>query len=532
MERELRVATRRAGTYRVRFWFPLIVLAIVGVTWMRLTAPTISPQVVGTTLFYLTTAALTLFALAAGCQATADCLSVEKREGTLGLLFLTDLHGYDVVLGKFLANSVVLFYALLSVVPLLAISLLLGGVTGGEFVRLALVFLNALFFSLGAGMLASVWCHRADAARSAGLGLILLVGVLPPSLGWLQLWLTGFNGDYQPAFLLSCPVFTYWAGTAAAYGKSGGNLFYPSLAVIHACGWLFLLLAGGWLSRSWRMAAGGDVKFRFIFRRRNASAPGRKRRRPAPQAALDENAYGWLAMQSRVGATSLSLVYGLLGAVWIWGFHLMRRDWLNPFIFTLSFWALLAAFKATVANEVGRRLWEERRSGAIELLLSTPLSVAEIISGERLALQRKFRRSLPGLVIISSLLCGACWWYRESGSSGPAVMLGMQWAILMIFILDLIALFWLGLWKSVATPTTRRDFRRSASVVLALPWLLLLFLAPGFQPEFAGPVWPVVLWFTMSLFVDLSVISYARGNVQEKFRAAAVQCLEERRPAR
>lgn len=111
-------------------------------------------------------------------------------------------------------------------------------------------------------------------------------------------------------------------------------------------------------------------------------------------------------------------------------------------------------------------------------------------------------------------------------------MLGMQWAILMIFILDLIALFWLGLWKSVATPTTRRDFRRSASVVLALPWLLLLFLAPGFQPEFAGPVWPVVLWFTMSLFVDLSVISYARGNVQEKFRAAAVQCLEERRPAR
>ena len=29
---------------------------------------------------------------------TADSLSAEKREGTLGLLFLTDLRGYDVVL--------------------------------------------------------------------------------------------------------------------------------------------------------------------------------------------------------------------------------------------------------------------------------------------------------------------------------------------------------------------------------------------------------------------------------------------------
>ena len=41
--------------------------------------------------------------LLAGVLLTADCLSEEKREGTLGLLFLTDLKGYDVVLGKFMA---------------------------------------------------------------------------------------------------------------------------------------------------------------------------------------------------------------------------------------------------------------------------------------------------------------------------------------------------------------------------------------------------------------------------------------------
>ena len=48
---------------------------------------------------------------------TMDCISEEKREGTLGLLFLTDLKGYDVALGKLCANSVRSFYALLATVP-------------------------------------------------------------------------------------------------------------------------------------------------------------------------------------------------------------------------------------------------------------------------------------------------------------------------------------------------------------------------------------------------------------------------------
>ena len=51
-----------------------------------------------------------LYCLASGRRSTADCLSEEKREGTLGLLFLTDLTGYDVVLGKLSATSVNAFY--------------------------------------------------------------------------------------------------------------------------------------------------------------------------------------------------------------------------------------------------------------------------------------------------------------------------------------------------------------------------------------------------------------------------------------
>src|SRR5256885_5281345 len=53
-----------------------------------------------------------VYCLFIGARLTADCLSEEKREGTLGLLFLTDLKGYDVVFGKLAATSVNSIYAL------------------------------------------------------------------------------------------------------------------------------------------------------------------------------------------------------------------------------------------------------------------------------------------------------------------------------------------------------------------------------------------------------------------------------------
>jgi ABC-type Na+ efflux pump permease subunit len=62
-----------------------------------------------------------LYCLVYGRRATADSISHEKREGTLGLLFLTDLKGHDIVLGKLAATSLRGFYGLLAVFPVLAV---------------------------------------------------------------------------------------------------------------------------------------------------------------------------------------------------------------------------------------------------------------------------------------------------------------------------------------------------------------------------------------------------------------------------
>src|SRR3974377_2058980 len=123
--RELRVTARRPGTFWVRSGAALAIL-VVG-TWYFLMNPGQPPHDIAMGLFGILTGSAVFYCLFSGVWFTADCLSEEKREGTLGLLFLTDLKGYDVVLGKLVATSLNGSYAVLAVLPILALPLLLGG---------------------------------------------------------------------------------------------------------------------------------------------------------------------------------------------------------------------------------------------------------------------------------------------------------------------------------------------------------------------------------------------------------------------
>src|SRR5207249_1421786 len=177
VDRELRVAARRPATHWTRFWAALATLTI----WLLLALST--PQWVpvpqlGKNLFVALGLLAFGFCIAAGVFLTADCLSVEKREGTLGLLFLTDLKSHDIVFGKLAATSVHSLYGLLAIFPVMALPLLLGGVTGAEFGRVLLVLLTTLFLSLALGMFLSTISREAPSAIGATfLFLLLLAGM-------------------------------------------------------------------------------------------------------------------------------------------------------------------------------------------------------------------------------------------------------------------------------------------------------------------------------------------------------------------
>ena len=158
-ERELRVAARKRATFWIRLSAAALTLIIAaGLLLIFRNVSGIMPAQ-GEILFGILSWMAFAYAFAAGVFLTADSLSEEKREGTLGLLFLTDLRGYDVVLGKLAATSLHAVYAVVASFPVLAISLLLGGLLAGEFWTGIFAILNMLFVSLAAGLLAST-CAR------------------------------------------------------------------------------------------------------------------------------------------------------------------------------------------------------------------------------------------------------------------------------------------------------------------------------------------------------------------------------------
>src|SRR5713101_6662493 len=112
--RELRVAARKRST----FWLRIVAAVtglLIGIGCLVMSGVRgVGTAEMGTVLFYALTWSCLVVGLCAGLFFTSDALSEEKREGTLGLLFLTDLRGYDVVLGKFISQSVQAFYGLLA----------------------------------------------------------------------------------------------------------------------------------------------------------------------------------------------------------------------------------------------------------------------------------------------------------------------------------------------------------------------------------------------------------------------------------
>src|SRR5437867_6226480 len=211
VERELRVAARSRKAFWIRQGAALIAMVIC--LWALLSiGGLMTPNRMGSSLFTALSHLAFFGCLFAGVLLTADCLSREKREGTLGLLFLTDLKGYDVVLGKLIGTSLNSFYSLLAIFPILAIPLPLGGVTGGEFWRVLAVLINTLFLSLALGMFVSSLGRNEATVMSVTAVVLAAMTFFPqvatgvaPSSFWFQSIGNQFSPmlAFQAAFAIS-----------------------------------------------------------------------------------------------------------------------------------------------------------------------------------------------------------------------------------------------------------------------------------------------------------------------------------------
>lgn len=522
VERELRVAARRSGMFWVRFWAGLGVSVLA--TWTVLISGAEAPQSLAQTLFYLVSGVGLAVCLLSGLQFTADSMTEEKREGTLGLLFLTDLKGYDVVLGKLVANSLHAFYALLAALPVMALPLLLGSFTFGHVVRVALALINALFFSLSVGMLTSTLAPSTRRARGAAVGWLFMIAMGFPAIGrWIATkWP---DSDLPTIFSLFSPGYTYLAASGAA-GISSPGWYWVSLGVVHALAWLLLILACVYAPRCWQDQP--QLKTRPPDTEAwQAWLLGRGRAREAHRhRLLERNPFYWRAARARFMPVLVWAALGLIAVVWIWGWAKYSRDWLNAATYVFTALVLNMLLKLGVASEATRPLVEERRDGTLELLLSTPLSVPDILRGQALALRRVFLWPFFVVFAVEAVLLFAG--LREMNRLERAVWTSVWIAGMLMLVADLMALYWVGMWRALAARNPKHAVSQTVGLVLVLPWVgfaafmtLVTFLAM----RGGEPGWETILavWFVLGIGVDAGFASLARYKLLTEFRQRAAE---------
>jgi ABC-type transport system involved in multi-copper enzyme maturation permease subunit len=507
-------------------------LVIVMGTWFFLMMQREPPQEVAMVLFGILTGLGVLYCLLSGVRSTADCLSEEKREGTLGLLFLTDLKGYDVVLGKFVANSVHTFYAVMAVAPMLAIPLLMGGLTFGDFGRMALVAMNALWFSLSLGICVSAMSRSARKAMGVTFLLLMLPTAILPAIGaWISL--VERTRQVNPFFLLPSVGYTFFLAFDTPY-KTGAEHFWWSLLLSHGAGWICLGVASLVAPRSWKDKPAGSRRVRWRERWQTWSYGNAAERQAFRTRLLNANAFFWLAARARLKPAFVWSVLGLLGCVWVWGLTKFQRDWLTEATYIITGILLNVVIKTWFASETGRQLAEDRKQGALELLLSTPLTVRDILQGQRLALYRQFLGPAVLVLVIACVLMMAAFSGTEADNDHTVWLLLWVGGMVM-FVADLTAIYWVGMWQGLVARNPNRAASATLGRLMLVPTasygvVMLIFtinsMRGGRDPS---GVFFLGWWFGLGLVADVGFALWARQKLLSEFRLAAAQRYAPRR---
>jgi len=521
VDRELRVASRRRATYSSRVWVALLTAVLAG--WIILNLPQFVPTTVaGASLFRSLSWAGVLAVLISGTAATADCISSEKRQGTLGLLFLTDLRGYDIVLGKLAATALQVFYAVVAMMPVLAIPILMGGVTPGEFWRIVLSLLNLVFFGVTAGIFAS---SLSRIERKAVGAAFLLVGFMTLGMPIIaEVIEASSQRSSWPDLLLSLsPVSACWKAQATNYSRAPSE-YWISIATTFALSLVLLLIASNAAARVWadRPQRTGQFGWRHQVRRmlRGTTAVQRRFR----TSLLDINPILWLASRERHVRLYPWIFLFSTAVVWVWGFvfsaKIIRLEGT-----VVTFYVVHLILKYWFASAACASFSVDRDKGALEVLLSTPLRVTDVIEGHWLALRRLFAGPFLTLLALETILLS---WIAGSGFLTPDERL--LWVLFGFF--GLILLFgdcagigWLGMWLAIREKTPHRASSSTVTIILTMPWLILALirtLTGLLHIETPVLLW-VILWLVISLLVDVLVSIGARQLLLMNLRSFAAE---------
>jgi ABC-type transport system involved in multi-copper enzyme maturation permease subunit len=494
--REAGVAARRLFSYDIR---SIIAGLFALVAFRRLFAP--NWDAAGPPLLHALGLMGFVYATVVGAFKTFDALSREKREGTLGLLLLTDLKPFQILFGKLLSASALTVFGLLAFLPILSMPMLVGGVVFDQVVRLAISLVAAIFLSMSWGLYISATARNYLTSLAGTAALVIIFAFLPLDLAsHLNPSLDTFS--FETAICLFTPALPF--KLAFTVDPDLVQFFWPSIV----CN---LLLAVTWISAAVIILPNRchetpvRSKFSEALRQRfhdlRFGSPAR--RAEIRRHLLETNPLLWLSSRDRVHSLALTT---LCAAILFVGefFHISQ----------LALFIASIAILIRMAHASSHSISEDQKNGALELLLSTTLTVPEILNGLNRAMLRRFVAPVA-LVILWS------WFFIIPNSGLLMTMFVICSSILLIA--TWLTLSWVGLWFALRRKPTAAAWTALAVVVLP-PWIIwLISIFPHlFNPLYADlqPMAAVVCCF-VGLFHCILVTRWGREILANNFREAA-----------
>ncbi|HOX59610.1 MAG TPA: hypothetical protein P5205_21295 [Candidatus Paceibacterota bacterium] len=517
LERELRVRARSRAAYWTRFAVALAGM-LVCVPQLMSPWPFSASANIGRGLLDAVVSAAFLVGCAS-CLLTADILSSERRQGTLGLLLLTRVGVFDVLMGKLGSAGLTSLCALVALLPMLMLPVIAGGVTGGEAFRKGLVLLDALFVALAAGLWASARGHEWRKTARNALIVVAAVVLVPCSVGVL----CGKFGAAGADIALLSPLWTLVVAGDGMYKVAAAN-YWISLLLVHATGWALLAGAVFRLRRGWREDRGetsGTAPATIAQRETTAAR--------SSHCPLDDstNPIVWLLGRQRglkailwAGAivgfstSGVALVMVRLAGVRFY------EGTARPLILGM---ALIGS--ALFAWAASRFFVAARGTGALELLLTTPLGARQIVSKQWEVLRRALLWPLVAMIAPTILNLGF-FLVQQAGVVGPLPSFWLQYtgSVLigcMHIVLQVWALCWLGMWFGLRTGSQARAIVWTVILANAIPhlitvvgWMLIAALNGSFYSG-NSLSFTILLWLLHILnpLLYLGLIRFARRRL-------------------
>jgi ABC-type Na+ efflux pump permease subunit len=354
------------------------------------------PQKVGAPLFAIIGLLALMEILAIGSSASA-LFSEERRNKTLGLLFSTGIRPSEVLVGKLSAILITPLSRLLTIVPCLLIISMTKAATLQVCLASFLTLLVLLVLVSSVYLLSSLlFKEHTSGSMASNLFLALLIGFFP-LVDFLNRY---FGSGRIDRFWMSLnPAAAPWL--LYQHPRTNVELGYVYLSIEFSM--LFALacfsVAAFLLSRIWQDEVSGtrSLPFATLFHSLHT------RQKKIARRLLDSSPYEWLIHRDFQPNLVTWGTFAIAALVWLLGFWHWGATWLIPMNFWITL-VLLGLFVRWMTVYLGaRQISLDRSNGTLELLLTSPLSVGDIVAAQHAAIQ-KFVRPLYSVLGFLHLL--------------------------------------------------------------------------------------------------------------------------------